>query len=66
MGAPKSSTGKPEQSANVTFARQTPAPAAPGRDYLVQVKVTAPNGIKWIRMRYRHVNQKGDYQTART
>jgi hypothetical protein len=49
---------------NVTFAGQTPAPAAPGQDYLVQVEVTAPNGLKWIRLRYRHVNQKEDYQTA--
>src|SRR5580700_1577998 len=29
---------------NVTFAGQTPAPAAPGEDYLVQVEVTAPTG----------------------
>ena len=48
----------------MTFAGQTPAPAAPGQDYLVQVEVTAPNGLKWIRLRYRHVNQKEDYQTA--
>ena len=49
---------------NVTFAGRTPVPAAPGQGYLVQVEVTAPNGLKWIRLRYRHVNQKEDYQTA--
>ena len=36
----------------------------PGQDFAVQVKVTAPAGVKWIRLRYRHVNQKEDYQTA--
>ena len=36
----------------------------PGQDFVVQVKVAAPAGVKWIRLRYRHVNQKEDYQTA--
>jgi hypothetical protein len=47
----------------VTF---TPGAAAavPGKDYVVKVKVAAPAGVKWIRLRYRHVNQKEDYQTA--
>ncbi len=30
----------------------------------MQVKVTAPDSLKSIRLRYRHVNQKEDYQTA--
>jgi hypothetical protein len=30
----------------------------------VKVKVTAPEGVKWIRLRYRHLNQKEDYQAA--
>jgi hypothetical protein len=47
----------------VTFAPAS-APAVPGRDFVVGVKVTAPEGVKWIRLRYRHVNQKEDYQTA--
>ena len=38
--------------------------AVPGQDFDVQVKATAPTGVKWIRLRYRHVNQKEDYQTA--
>ncbi len=48
----------------VTFVQRPPAPAVPGQDYIVQVKVTAPEGLKWIHLRYRHVNQKEDYQTA--
>ncbi len=48
----------------VTFVQRPPAAAVPGQDYVVQVKVTAPAGVKWIRLRYRHVNQKEDYRTA--
>ena len=48
----------------VTFVQRPPAPAVPGQDYVVQVKATAPEGVKWIHLRYRHVNQKEDYQTA--
>jgi hypothetical protein len=47
----------------VTFV-PAPAVAVPGRDFAVQAKVAAPAGVKWIRLRYRHVNQKEDYQTA--
>jgi hypothetical protein len=48
----------------VTFVERAPVAAVPGQDYAVQVKVTAPAGVKWIRLRFRHVNQKEDYQTA--
>jgi len=42
-----------------------PAPAAsPGHDMVVSAKVTAPAGVKWVRLRYRHVTQYEDYQTA--
>ena len=47
----------------VTFEPDPPE-AVPGQDYVVQAKVTAPAGVKWIHLRYRHVNQKEDYQTA--
>ncbi len=47
----------------VTFVPGT-AVAAPGQNFVVQAKVAAPAGVKWIRLRYRHVNQKEDYQTA--
>jgi hypothetical protein len=48
----------------VTFVRSVPTAALPGQDFAVQVNVTAPRGVKWIHLRYRHVNQKEDYQTA--
>jgi hypothetical protein len=48
----------------VNFVQRPPALAVPGQDYVVQVKATTPAGVKWIRLRYRHVNQKEDYQTA--
>jgi hypothetical protein len=38
--------------------------AAPGRDLPVTATVTAPAGVKWVRLRYRHVNQKEDYQSV--
>ncbi len=47
----------------VTFVPGQPA-AVPGQDYVVQATVKAPAGVKWIRLRYRHVNQKEDYQTV--
>jgi hypothetical protein len=47
----------------VTFVQRPPT-AALGMDFVVQVRVTAPAGVKWIRLRYRHVNQKEDYQTV--
>jgi hypothetical protein len=48
----------------VTFEQGVPAAAAPGQEFTVRVKVIAPAGMKWIRLRYRHVNQKEDYQTS--
>jgi hypothetical protein len=47
----------------VTFVQRPPA-AALGVDFVVQVRVTAPAGVKWIRLRYRHLNQKEDYQIS--
>ncbi len=48
----------------VSFVQRAPEAAAPGQDFRVQAKVTAPAGVKWIHLRYRHLNQKQDYQTA--
>jgi hypothetical protein len=47
----------------VTLAPTLPV-AAPGQDFVVKAQVAAPAGMKWIRLRYRHVNQKEDFQTA--
>jgi hypothetical protein len=41
-----------------------PAAAEPGRDLRITAKVSAPEGVKWVRLRYRHLTQYEDYQTA--
>ena len=41
-----------------------PASAERGRDLRITARVDAPEGIKWVRLRYRHVSQYEDYQTA--
>lgn len=42
-----------------------PVPAAPpGQDVLVSAKVASAAGLKWVRLRYRHLTQYEDYQTA--
>ncbi len=43
---------------------QPASSARPGHDFEVSAKVTAPAGIKWVRLRYRHVTQFEDYQSA--
>jgi len=48
----------------VTFVQRPPAVAIPGQDYAVQVRVNAPAGVKWVHLRYRHLNQTEDYRNA--
>jgi len=43
---------------------QPAAPASPGQDLEVAARITAPAGVKWVRLRYRHVTQYEDYQTV--
>jgi hypothetical protein len=38
--------------------------AEPGRDLRVAAIVTAAAGVKWVRLRYRHLTQYEDYLTA--
>jgi hypothetical protein len=38
--------------------------AVPGEDIKIEAKVFARVGIKWVHLRYRHVNQKEDYQSV--
>jgi hypothetical protein len=40
------------------------ATAAPGHDFVVSAAVTSVTPIKWVRLRYRHLTQYEDYQTA--
>lgn len=38
--------------------------AAPGHDLEISARITAAPGVKWVRLRYRHMTQYEDYQTA--
>jgi hypothetical protein len=69
--APENSTlsvGGPVQAASTTnppvAALEPVSPVSPGRDLEVAARITATAGIKWARLRYRHVNQYEDYQSA--
>jgi hypothetical protein len=54
-----------DASAKPPLATLPPVAAAqPGSPLVVTAKVTAPAGVKWVRLRYRHLNQKEDYETA--
>jgi hypothetical protein len=46
-----------------TINHQPVTSAAAGQPITVRVKVSAPAGVKWVRLRYRNVNQEQDYQT---
>lgn len=52
-----------EQPPLVSLMRSTVDEAIPGADLTVRATVKAPEGVRWIRLRYRHVNQKEDYET---
>lgn len=34
-----------------------------GKPIAIKLQVSTPTGVKWVRLRYRNVNQKLDYQT---
>jgi hypothetical protein len=38
--------------------------ASPGLDFRVTAKVNDRSGLKWVRLRYRHLTQFEDYETA--
>ena len=40
-----------------------PPVAAAGRPLLISADIQAPGGVKWVRLRYRHVNQQEDYRS---
>jgi hypothetical protein len=52
-----------EQPPIVSLMRSKVDEAIPGADLTVRATVKAPEGVRWIRLRYRHVNQKEDYET---
>jgi hypothetical protein len=38
--------------------------AEPGRDLRIVARAASPAAVKWMRLRYRHISQYEDYQTA--
>ena len=38
--------------------------ATPGQDFVVSATIAAESNVKWVRLRYRHLTQLEDYQTA--
>ena len=40
------------------------APAVVGSPVSVTARVAASNGVQWVRLRYRHLNQQEDYETT--
>ena len=40
------------------------AAARPGKDLLVRAAVEDPSGLRWVRLRYRHLTQFEDYQSV--
>jgi hypothetical protein len=58
-------TVQPEPNADAPVAELRPVSVAlPGKDLEVAARITTRAGVKWARLRYRHVNQYEDYQTA--
>jgi hypothetical protein len=54
-----------ETGAKPTIAHlQLVAAASPGRDLEIAARVTAPAGVKWVRLRYRHLTQYENYETV--
>jgi len=41
-----------------------PAAAPAGQPLLITAEVHAPSGVKWVRLRYRNVNQKEEYRSC--
>jgi hypothetical protein len=40
------------------------SPAVPGQDLVVRASVSSPAGVRWIHLRYRHLNQHEDYESV--
>ena len=61
--APRYRPGAAAAQRSAEVVHVPPAVAAPGKPLTVDVEVRAPAGVKWVRLRYRAVNQQQDYKT---
>jgi hypothetical protein len=61
--APRYRTGEAAALRPAEVIHVPPADVAPGKPLTVAVEVRAPAGVKWVRLRYRAVNQQLDYKT---
>lgn len=62
--APQYRPAPADDSPTATLVRFHPvASAATGQPLLIAVDIRDPAGVKWVRLRYRAVNQKLDYQS---
>jgi hypothetical protein len=69
--APQRADAKPAPSAERDAKAKPPVAdlqpvtaATAAKDFEVSARITAPAGVKWVRLRYRHLSQYEDYQTA--
>ena len=69
----ENASAKPGTSHHAPLATIAPAPKArlapvgsarPEQDFVVTAQVDSPSGVKSVRLRYRHMTQTEDYQTA--
>lgn len=62
--APRAGTRDWSKSTSLTALVERVRSAVPGKPLRVTAKVDGPVGVKWVRLRYRHLTQFEDYETA--
>ncbi len=61
--APRFKTNATDYNKLFTVSHTAPAPPRAGQPVTVKIRVTAPAGVKWVRLRFRNVVQEQEYQT---
>jgi hypothetical protein len=64
-------SARPDVALRVSSDRKPPtveldrvAAASPGQSLRVSARVNDPSGVRWVRLRYRHLTQFEDYETV--
>lgn len=63
VAAPYKALSDPDRDKLFQITHQAVTSAPVGKPITIKVKVSAPAGVKWVRLRYRSLNQEQDYQT---